>query len=331
MEAQRASGCGGFAHSFHLLRGWQPPYPETTGYILPTMLRVHERHAITGIIESVIAGAQWLDAIQQPDGSFHDLAGQPQVFDTGQILGGWCELAERRPGIVDHDRLARAARWIVAQQETDGSFVRNAFHGRAHSYYARVGAALLAAGRLLEDDEVRAAGKRNLAWAMAQQQANGFFHHLAFATEQPYLHTMIYVAEGLLDGYAETREQAMFDAVLRFATSVLKATREEVPRSQYHSDFLPANRELCLPGLAQWAGLCLRLVRLGSSDFGAAADRAIVALKARQIVSADPRLRGGLFGSSPFWGRYLRLAMPNWGLKFFVDALLLADAAAEPV
>jgi len=34
--AQRASGGGGFAHSYHLLRGWERPYPETTGYILPT-------------------------------------------------------------------------------------------------------------------------------------------------------------------------------------------------------------------------------------------------------------------------------------------------------
>ena len=40
LAAQEAAGGGGFAHSFHLAQGWLPAYPETTGYILSTLLRV---------------------------------------------------------------------------------------------------------------------------------------------------------------------------------------------------------------------------------------------------------------------------------------------------
>ena len=32
-------GSGGVSAGYSFLRGWLPPYPETTGYIIPTMLR----------------------------------------------------------------------------------------------------------------------------------------------------------------------------------------------------------------------------------------------------------------------------------------------------
>ena len=66
LGAQRAAGGTGFAHSFHILRGWLPPYPETTGYILPSLRRVRERYAIAGLDDAIAAAARWLDAVQQP-------------------------------------------------------------------------------------------------------------------------------------------------------------------------------------------------------------------------------------------------------------------------
>ena len=33
---------------------------------------------------------------------------------------------------------------------------------------------------------------------------------------------------------------------------------------------------------------------------------------------------GALPGSFPLWGRYEKFAFPNWGTKYFVDALLCA-------
>ncbi|MDB5492269.1 MAG: hypothetical protein JWO78_2118, partial [Micavibrio sp.] len=45
-----------------------------------------------------------------------------------------------------------------------------------------------------------------------------------------------------------------------------------------------------------------------------------------QIISKDPNIHGGLTGSIPVTGNYLRMALPNWGMKFFIDALLCAPA-----
>jgi len=326
-EAQR-EGRGGFAHSYHLMRGWERPYPETTGYILPSLRRADARFAIDGAAVMIAEAARWLASVQNPDGGFCDLGGHPQVFDTGQILHGWNDLAVRRPDLVDPGRHARAARWICAQQEPDGSFVRHAWRGEARSYYARVGAALIRAGRILGAAEITEAGMRNLRWTLAQQEPNGFFRAMAFDAGPPFLHTMIYVVEGLLDGFDETRDEALFAAALRFTEALAAAAqRDGLPRSRYRDDFSAVDRELCLPGLAQWAAQCFRLAGLGQSAYEAPGRRALAALKERQLISADPRLHGGLYGSAPVWGRYMRLAVPNWGVKFLIDALLAATTA----
>jgi hypothetical protein len=326
LGSQRAGGGNGYAHSFHLLGGWQPAYPETSGYIIPTLDQVYRRFNRPELRASVTAASRWLQSIQRSDGSFCDLHNRPQVFDTGQILIGFNYLADYAPELVNRDALARAAQWLCAVQAPDGSFVRHAYNGIPHSYYARVGAALLAAGRILGDGRLRESGLRNLHWTLAQQETNGFFRHLSFDESPPYLHTMMYVVEGLLDGHAETGELAFLAGATRFSRRMLQLARgrDRILRSQYKSDWTVANAQKCMTGLAQWAGVCFRLARITKDDaYTDEALKTLAFIRQRQIRSSDCRLRGALFGSDPAWGRYMRLTLPNWGVKFFIDALLL--------
>jgi hypothetical protein len=326
LGAQRAGGGNGYAHSFHLLDGWRPAYPETSGYIIPTLDQVYRRFNWPELRTSVTAASRWLQSIQQSDGSFCDLYNRPQVFDTGQILIGFNYLAEYAPELVNREALARAAEWLCAVQAPDGSFVRYAYNGIPHSYYARVGAALLAAGRILGDSRLHESGLRNLHWTLAQQKTNGFFRHLSFDESPPYLHTMMYVVEGLLDGHAEIGDPAFLVGATRFAERMLQSAcgRDRILRSQYKSDWTVANQQKCMTGLAQWAGVCFRIAKFEKGDvYLDEALKTLAFIQQRQIRSSDQRLSGALFGSDPAWGRYMRLALPNWGVKFFIDALLL--------
>ncbi len=45
---------GGVAHHFSLISGWRPSYPETTGYIVPTILRYDRKIRRSGM--SAIGG-----------------------------------------------------------------------------------------------------------------------------------------------------------------------------------------------------------------------------------------------------------------------------------
>jgi hypothetical protein len=309
-----------------LLDGWRPAYPETSGYIIPTLDQVYRRFNRPELRTSIAAASRWLQSIQQSDGSFCDLHNRAQVFDTGQILIGFNYLADYAPELIDRDALARAAQWLCTVQAPDGSFVKHAYNSIPHSYYARVGAALVAAGRILSDDRLREAGLRNLRWTLAQQKTNSFFRHLSFDESPPYLHTMMYVVEGLLDGHAETGEPAFLASATQFAERMLQLARADghILRSQYKSDWTVANAQKCMTGLAQWATVCFRLARIKKDEvFRDEGLKALAFVQQRQIRSSDLRLRGALFGSDPAWGRYMRLALPNWGVKFFIDALLL--------
>lgn len=340
LQSQKAAAVGGvlggYAHSFHLSRGWQPAYPETTGYIIPSLHRAAgfftaDRIWADEIRASISQAVAWLRHIQLPNGAFPDLAGSPQVFDTGQVLIGFNYLAEQAPDLADMDVLRRAADWLVLVQEADGSFRRHAYHGLPHSYYSRVGASLMTAGRITGRSAFRDAGLANLAWTLQQQQPNGFFNHLAFDHEKPFLHTMIYVVEGLLMGFGETGDERYLNATMKFCETLLLAADGQPPCSQFSADFTVANRERCLTGVAQWAGVCLELARLrGDAGYRVIARQAIDYLKIRQImVTRDKRLFGGLMGSDGPLGLYMRLAIPNWGLKFMIDALLASQHAGS--
>jgi len=38
-RTQDVTGCGGISAGYSFYEGWRPPYPETTGYTIPTFLR----------------------------------------------------------------------------------------------------------------------------------------------------------------------------------------------------------------------------------------------------------------------------------------------------
>src|SRR6267378_6391187 len=77
VEANSVKGAGIKVHA-----GDAPPYPEVSGYFIPTLLDWGER-------DRALAYARWLASIQNEDGSWSDAEGKAAyTFDTGQILKG---------------------------------------------------------------------------------------------------------------------------------------------------------------------------------------------------------------------------------------------------
>ena len=101
------------------------PYPEVTGYCIPTLLQVGEHRLAENF-------ARFLISAQNTDGSFSlDDAGEKFVFDTGQVIRGWLSIASRMPEVLDPMR--RACDWIVngADQQT-GRFAVPSPRGQWH-------------------------------------------------------------------------------------------------------------------------------------------------------------------------------------------------------
>ena len=80
-----------------------------------------------------------------------------------------------------------------------------------------------------------------------------------------------------------------------------------------------------MPGNAQLALIWFQLFELDNDvRYIRAANNALDEVKRAQVMHLrNPGLQGGIAGSAPIWGDYLHFALPNWAVKFFIDALLM--------
>ncbi len=313
---------GGYSRKFSFITGRDKSYIETTGYIVPTLLQLPQEKYKNSALEA----GEWLLKIQNRDGSFSEIDNnQPFVFDTGQVLLGLNALYLYTQDQRYKQALIKAAHWLVEVQEEDGSWQRFAYNRQKHTYYSRVAYALYEAGELSEIEIFKQNALKNVEWVISNQLPNGFFRYASFLeTAPPFLHTIVYVLEGLLDIYNKTKEEKVLDAVLKNATKLKEAgvQRDFILCSQYDETFDCVNKERCITGLAQWAGVALRLYGLTNDEsFLQSASTTLFYLKAKQIRSSS--MQGGFSASIPFWGRYGGFDFVNWSNKFFIDALLL--------
>jgi hypothetical protein len=97
-----ASRDEGVARDFSLETGWATSYPETTGYIVPTMLAYARRYGDPDARRRAASMLDWLVGIQLPGGGFQggridSVPVVPVTFNTGQILLGLARRRVRRP------------------------------------------------------------------------------------------------------------------------------------------------------------------------------------------------------------------------------------------
>src|SRR3989441_834790 len=127
-RAQDATPDGGISRAFTLAwhphfgrRGWQPPYPETTGYIIPTFYAAARRLGCPGLSVRAERAARWEIDIQLPTGAARGgVLGEPEspaVFNTGQVLLGLLAAFEKTAQGSFADAARRAARYLVAMLE----------------------------------------------------------------------------------------------------------------------------------------------------------------------------------------------------------------------
>jgi hypothetical protein len=330
LYSQSALHSGGYAASYSLITGLRHAYIETTGYIVPTMFDLALTLNDQCCRESALQAGEWLLSVQQPDGSFTDIDDyKPQVFDTGQVLLGLNRLYRETRTKCYLAAGTRAGDWLFNAQDLDGSWTAMGYHrGRPCTYFTRVAAALLELAQLTGEEKYYGSAARNLRWAVSRQQPNGFFQNSELIPgDDPVLHTMVYVLEGFLMAHQITGEDEWLDVLLRGATPLKKIQleRDLVLRSQYNSNLNVTNPEKCVPGIAQWAAVCLHLHEItGETDWLEAAKLSIYYLKSKQLRSKGI-LHGALPASVPIWGYYHPMMFPNWAVKFFADALLIYE------
>ncbi|MHB1296947.1 MAG: prenyltransferase/squalene oxidase repeat-containing protein [Gemmatimonadaceae bacterium] len=343
VRAQDSTPTGGIARGFShghnryfRARGWQPEYPETTGYIIPTLFALADRLGREDLAARAVLAAHWECAMQLPDGAVQGgVIGQarsPSTFNTGQVIFGWLA-AFRHTGDVRFAESAQAAaRFLTTTIDRDGIWRRG--HSRfalegATLYNARTAWALLEAGRIVDAPGARDAAVRSLRAATLRQHASGWLPDCCLnQPDQPLLHTLAYAIVGLLEGGRLLGD----DRTIAAAAAAAAALADQVDAAgrlagRYFADWRGAVSWSCLTGEAQMVTAWLRLHEItGDPKWLQPVAPVLRHLKGTQDRgSTVPGIAGGITGSDPIDGDYGSHETLSWATKFFIDAMLLDE------
>jgi hypothetical protein len=329
-----ASADGGVARDFSLLKGWGTSYPETTGYIVPTVIEMARRKNSADLHARARRMLDWFVAIQFPEGGFQGgkIDSTPRVpvtFNTGQILLGLAAGAHQYGDAKYLDAMHRAAAWLRDSQDPDGCWRKHptpfAQPGEK-AYETHVSWGLFDADRVAAGHGYGAAGLRQVDWALTKQQANGWFESNCLNDPaKPLSHTIGYVLRGVLEAHVYSGRADLLAAAVRTADSLTSVIAEDgyLP-ARLDRDFKPAVSFACLTGSVQIAHCLFMLYQLTGEQRYFAAGQRLTRFVRRTIWLDGPKeTRGGVKGSFPVNGAYGQWEYLNWAAKFCIDANLL--------
>jgi uncharacterized protein YyaL (SSP411 family) len=344
-RAQEHGGAAGVSAGYSLLDGWLPPYPETTGYIIPTFYDYAELSGDDEFRCRARRMADWEIEVQLPSGAVRaglyrsETTGNPAIFNTGQVMLGWHRTFMETSDIRYLAAATRAANWLVSVQQPTGEWSMNSseVETTSHTYDVRTAWSLLQLSRLTNNPRYAESAKRNIDWTLAQQHSDGWFENNAFFTSpkkwnRPLTHTIAYVMEGLLETFQILGDARLLEAVHKTADRLLQIfeNRGWVP-GEFDCSWQSSAAYRCLTGDAQLAAVWLRLfAHTGNIRYIHAAKKLNAdVLSTQDVHCANPGIRGGVKGSQPILGRYTPLIYINWGAKFLADSLMLQEKLAK--
>lgn len=275
------------------------PYPEVTGYYIPTLLSIGE----TTMAE---AFARYLVTIQNEDGSFSlDNPALKYVFDTGQVIRGWVAIIDRLPELAGP--LQRACDWIIRTADpATGALMAPApggdwkLAGRgevSEGIHLYVLAPMRKAAEALKMPYIRSAADKALRYYLDHVPLTDFTNRNMLS------HFYGYIQEALFElGYVEQSRAGMASAAAFQAENGSVPAYADVPW-------------VCSTGLAQ---LAITWYLLGERE---RADRALAFVAQLQNES------GGFYGSYGPGATYFPGEEISWATKYAIEAEQLRIAS----
>jgi hypothetical protein len=333
INAQAANSDGGMG-SYHLINKWTSSYPETTGYIIPTLIAYHKKYNNPETLNAAVKAADFLVKIQKPGGGWQGGRigeNKPEiVFNTAQVIRGMLSAFRQTGNKSFLEAGARAGQWLTKIQLPEGFWQTHALMNIARVYDTFVDVPLLQLYSITGDEQYKKTAILNLEWVIDKKMhANGWFEdcdNTIKRNDKPILHTIAYTIDGLIDCGTILKE----DKYIRAAKKGAEKLRElflfkGCLHGRYDRNWQGSEFMICTGG-AQMAIIWLKLYKLtGEKPYLEAALRMLnllIFIQSRNIDESGNTL-GAIPGSFPLWGRYEPFAFPNWATKFFCDAMLL--------
>ncbi len=332
-------GRGGSCAYWSPAGGWSRPYPETTGYLIPTLLSLSRALPSFAGEERAVALGRWLLEIQGPEGWWRgglhppSRRARPSVFNTAQVLQGLVALHELSGEESWLEGAVRGGRWLVSMLGEDDLWPGGDYRAlKMPSYYTYAAWPLLRVAVASGDREMRERAEGVLAAIVTRRRADGSFPGWGFGDGGPaFTHTIAYTLQGLLESARLLGEWGAYGAPAELAVRELARLGGADGRlpGRLREGWVPAARSVCLTGNAQAALCVLELNRRRPDPVLQQAVAALVdfVCRAQRLRAPPAGARGGVGGSRPLWGRYMSMRYPNWAAKFHCDAVIGLDVS----
>lgn len=307
---------------------WGAPYPETTGYLIPTFLELNRRFPGGGYCAIAEKAAAWLLEIQMeagswPGGLYHQRGPRrASIFNTGQILTGMIALFDKTGEHTFLQAAEKGSQWMASQVDASGSWPAGDYSvSSMPSYYSHAAAPMLRVWQRTQDESVRIAAESILRVIINRRRPNGAFDAWGFnAAALAPTHTIAYTLWGFLEAADILDDRSWAEPALAAIETLVRRTEFSGGRlpGSFDTDWKRGTSTVCLTGNAQLA-LCILELDRHLPDLrlvNAAAKLMDFVSVARFAPTAK-----GVPGSWPIWGPYMRFRFPNWSAKYTCDAL----------
>lgn len=336
---------GGSSAYYHLIHGWKNSYPETTGYLVPTLYEYAEVSGESVWKELADRAVNWLVEIQLDSGGW--IGGQvggsnePRVFNTGMILDGMVDAYER----TQDDRFLSAAirgyNWICSTLDEKGLFSEFNVSGGGSFDLLTIGCMKRVEQYIGKNHDPL---EKSITAHMAFQTQSAWWERCNFEgsySSTALLHHLGYTLDGLLIIHEIDNRPDCLELVKATSSKLLSLfeVNNKLPayttddwKCFYDLDGKTKKYSLCLTGNAQIAIVFLKLAALTNDlRFSNAAHKLIdinAAIANRRFGSEG--LNHGLAGSFPVTGNYQKVQIVNWAAKYHAESILLEQGKSKP-
>ncbi len=322
----RNKGNGSSAY-FHVLKSWGPAYPETSGYIIPTLLKYSSTFEDSYAYVLAEKLVHWLLSMQLKNGSIPgstESKDQAFVFDNSQIILGLCSFYDKHPDKIDPDKIKSICSWLVNQIDYSGMFYKNTYvRDYSPTYLLRSVWALAFANEILSLD-IDQYIEQSLEFYLSRLTKENSFLKMAIRPEDKYAltHNIAYTLRSLYELSLILKRADLLD-LCRSSCNVLKEDFVKNSRlaGSYNENWDGDSSFVCNTGNAQ---LSILFKKLSANDDGYSevSSKLLSGLMRHQHSIGPKSIKGSIFSSQPIWGKYQRFKVTNWTMKFYLDALL---------
>ena len=312
----------------NILGHWSSPYPETSGYLIPTLLKARRHSNNDHYVDLALEQVSYFEDLSNVSGAIScpRNGGRALFFDNAQILLGLNSLYNVRQDTRIKMMCENIYLWLISCIDNEGKVDNGNFKkDYTPSYYARAVWAIIK----YEKDHAKQHSDGSLAllnYCYSLMNENYSFQDWSFDGNASGLsHTIAYTMRGLWESSILLERKDISQSIISSVSwmhNVLIPNKDYNLYGSFDTRWSADTSFVCSAGSSQLALLSLIIYKhTGRQDVLKNLDKIIV-----PVLNSSTRLllrkHRAIPSSIPVWQKYQRFRFTNWTQKFVIDFIL---------